>query len=75
METAFYILLFLAHLGVFDVLYFHNYKCRLNLRPECQKEVFWHIWRHLIYALPIYLDYKFSLSRMGNYFSFYTLFF
>jgi len=51
METAFYLLLILAHLGVFDVLYFHNYKCKLNSRPECQREVFWHVWRHLIYAL------------------------
>lgn len=51
METAFYILLVLAHLGVFDVLYFHTYKCRLNTRPECQREVFWHVLRHLIYAL------------------------
>ena len=51
METAFYLLLVLAHLGVFDVVYFHNYKCKLNSRPECQREVFWHVWRHLIYAL------------------------
>ncbi len=54
METAFYILLFFAHLGVFDVLYYHNYKCKLNSRPECQREVFWHIWRHLIYALQFF---------------------
>ena len=51
METSFYLLLIIAHLGVFDVLYFHIYKCRLHLRPECRREVFWHIWRHLIYAL------------------------
>lgn len=51
METSFYLLLIVAHLGVFDVLYFHIYKCRLHLRPECRREVFWHIWRHLIYAL------------------------
>lgn len=51
METSFYLLLFLAHLGVFDVLYFHIYKCKLHLRPECQREVFWHVCRHLIYAL------------------------
>jgi hypothetical protein len=51
METSFYLLLFLAHLGIFDVLYFHIYKCRLHLRPECRREVFWHIWRHLIYGL------------------------
>ena len=54
METAFYLLLFLAHLGVFDVLYFHVYKCQLHLRPECQREVFWHVWRHLIYALQFF---------------------
>jgi hypothetical protein len=51
METSFYLLLVIAHLGVFDVLYFHIYKCRLHLRPECRREVFWHVWRHLIYAL------------------------
>ena len=51
METSFYLLLFFAHLGVFDVLYFHVYKCRLHKRPECQREVFWHVLRHLIYAL------------------------
>jgi len=51
METSFYLLLIIAHLGVFDVLYFHIYKCKLHLRPECRREVFWHIWRHLIYGL------------------------
>lgn len=51
MEISFYLLLIIAHLGLFDVLYFHNYKCKLQLRPECRKEVFWHVWRHLIYAL------------------------
>ncbi len=51
METSFYLLLIIAHLGAFDVLYFHIYKCRLHLRPECRREVFWHIWRHLIYGL------------------------
>lgn len=51
METSFYLLLIIAHLGAFDVLYFHIYKCKLHLRPECQREVFWHICRHLIYAL------------------------
>ncbi|MEP6925506.1 MAG: hypothetical protein ABI954_13645 [Pyrinomonadaceae bacterium] len=51
METAFYLLLFFAHLGVFDVLYFHVYKCQLHKRVECQREVFWHVLRHLIYAL------------------------
>ena len=51
METSFYLLLLIAHLGAFDVLYFHVYKCRLHLRPECQREVFWHVCRHLIYAV------------------------
>ena len=51
METSFYLLLIIAHLGLFDVLYFHNYKCKLHLRKECHREVFWHVWRHLIYAL------------------------
>ena len=51
METSFYLLLTIAHLGLFDVLYFHIYKCKLHLRPECRDEVFWHVLRHLIYAL------------------------
>jgi len=51
METSFYLLLLIAHLGAFDVLYFHIYKCKLHLRPECQREVFWHVCRHMIYAL------------------------
>ena len=51
MEISFYLLLIIAHLGLFDVLYFHNYKCKLHLRSECQREAFWHVWRHLIYAL------------------------
>jgi hypothetical protein len=51
MEVSFYLLLVIAHLGLFDVLYFHNYKCKLHLRSECQDEVFWHVWRHLIYGL------------------------
>ena len=51
METSFYLLLLIAHLGAFDVVYFHIYKCRLHERPECRREVFWHVCRHLIYAL------------------------
>jgi len=50
METAFYILLIAGHLGIFDVIYFHNYKCNLSARPECQREVFWHTVRHAVYA-------------------------
>ncbi|MFL5347766.1 MAG: hypothetical protein ACJ8AT_23505 [Hyalangium sp.] len=38
-------------LGAFDVVYFHIYRCRLHLRPECQREVLWHTVRHLVYAL------------------------
>jgi hypothetical protein len=51
MEISFYLLLIIAHLGAFDVLYFHIYKCKLHLRPECHREVFWHVCRHLIYAI------------------------
>ena len=51
MEISFYLLLVIAHLGIFDVLYFHVYKCKLHLRKECQREVFWHVCRHLIYAV------------------------
>ena len=51
MRTAFYILLIAGHLGFFDVVYFHTYRCQLHKRPECQREVFWHTVRHLIYAL------------------------
>jgi hypothetical protein len=50
MEAAFYLLLVVGHLGSFDVLYFHIYKCTLARRPECHKEVLWHTIRHLIYA-------------------------
>ncbi len=35
MEAAFYLLLVVGHLGSFDVLYFHIYKCTLARRPEC----------------------------------------
>ena len=51
MEAAFYLLLVVGHLGAFDVVYFHIYKCTLSLRPECHREVLWHTVRHLIYAL------------------------
>ncbi|MEW6131330.1 MAG: hypothetical protein AB1757_30150 [Acidobacteriota bacterium] len=50
MSTAFYLLLIIGHLGVFDVLYFHIYRCQLDRRPECHREVFWHTIRHAIYA-------------------------
>lgn len=50
MEAAFYLLLVIGHLGVFDVLYFHIYRCQLDRRPECHREVLWHTIRHLIYA-------------------------
>jgi hypothetical protein len=50
MSTAFYLLFIVGHLGVFDVLYFHLYRCKLDRRPECHREVFWHTMRHAIYA-------------------------
>lgn len=51
MTAAFYLLLAIGLLGAFDVVYFHIYRCRLHLRPECQREVLWHTVRHLVYAL------------------------
>jgi hypothetical protein len=48
--TPFYLLLVIGHLGAFDVLYFHWWKCRLGDRPECRREVLWHTVRHLVYA-------------------------
>jgi len=51
MTGAFYILLVIGHFGFFDVVYYHWYRCRLSQRAECQKEVFWHTVRHLIYGL------------------------
>lgn len=50
MTAAFYLLLVVGHLGVFDVLYFHIYRCKLDHRRECHREVFWHTLRHFIYA-------------------------
>ena len=51
MSTPFYLLLLVGHLGAFDVVYFHWWKCRLADRPECRREQLWHTARHLIYAL------------------------
>jgi hypothetical protein len=51
MVAAFYLLLVIGHIGLFDVLYFHYYRCRLHARPECHREVFWHTIRHIIYGL------------------------
>jgi hypothetical protein len=51
MVAAFYLLLVIGHIGLFDVLYFHYYRCRLHARPECHREVFWHTIRHSIYGL------------------------
>ena len=48
---AFSLLLIVGHLGAFDVLYFHWWRCRLADRPECRREVLWHTARHLIYGL------------------------
>jgi hypothetical protein len=50
MTAVFYLLLVIGHLGVFDVLYFHTYRCQLDRRAECQREVLWHTLRHIIYA-------------------------
>lgn len=51
MTASFYLLLAIGLLGAFDVVYFHIYRCRLHLRPECQREVLWHTVRHVVYAL------------------------
>jgi hypothetical protein len=51
MTAAFYLLLVIGHIGVFDVLYFHYYVCKLHARPECHREQFWHLTRHIIYGL------------------------
>ncbi len=51
MAPAFYLLLVAGNLGFFDVVYFHWLRCRLNTRPECQREVALHTSRHFIYAL------------------------
>ena len=51
MVAAFYLLLVIGHIGVFDVTYFHYYKCALHTRPECHREQFWHLVRHIIYGL------------------------
>jgi hypothetical protein len=50
MTVAFYLLLIIGHLGIFDVLYFHTYRCDLQRRIECQREVLWHTIRHAIYG-------------------------
>lgn len=50
MAVAFYLLLVAGHLGAFDVLYFHAYRCGLQKRPECQREVLWHTVRHVLYG-------------------------
>src|SRR5258707_5770808 len=51
MTGAFYLLLVIGHIGVFDVLYFHYHVCALHTRPECHREQFWHLVRHVIYGL------------------------
>src|SRR5258708_7153600 len=51
MTSAFYLLLVIVHIGVFDVLYFHYHVCALTTRPECHREQFWHFVRHIIYGL------------------------
>jgi uncharacterized protein YndB with AHSA1/START domain len=49
-EAAFFLLLAIGHIGVFDILYFHWHRCGLQRRAECQTEVFWHTLRHAVYA-------------------------
>jgi hypothetical protein len=51
MEAPFYFLLVIGHLGLFDVLYFHQYKCSLMKRIESRLEVKIHLMRHVVYAL------------------------
>jgi hypothetical protein len=48
--AAFYLLFLIGHLGFFDVLYYHTYRCGLHRRPECQREVLWHTMRHFVYG-------------------------
>ncbi len=50
MAAVFYLLLAIGHLGFFDVLYYHTYRCGLHRRVECQREVLWHTMRHLVYG-------------------------
>ena len=65
MSAAFYLLLFIGHLGVFDVLYFHIYRCQLERRPECQREVFWHTIRHAVYASQFIIIANFRFHGMA----------
>lgn len=51
MEAAFYLLLIIGHLGFFDVIYFHIYKCKLHELEQARTEVGIHTARHLIYGL------------------------
>jgi len=51
MTAAFYLLLIIGHIGLFDVIYFHYYRCSLHTRPECHREQLWHLVRHIIYGL------------------------
>ena len=55
MEVAFWILLLIGHLGFFDMMYYHTYKCRLHDHPECRSEVIIHTFRHLIYAVQFFI--------------------
>ena len=54
MELVFYLLLLIGHLGVFDIVYFHNYKCKLHKQEFARSEVIIHTIRHLVYALQFF---------------------
>ena len=54
MEIVFYLLLLIGHLGVFDIVYFHNYKCKLHEQKFARSEVIVHTIRHLVYALQFF---------------------
>ena len=53
--TTFWLLLLIGHLGFFDMVYFHMYRCRLHERPECRPEVLLHTFRHLVYAAQFFI--------------------
>jgi len=55
MEIAFWLLMIIGHLGFFDMMYYHTYKCRLHDHPECRPEVITHTCRHIIYALQFFM--------------------
>lgn len=68
MEAAFYLLLLIGHLGVFDVIYFHNFKCRLHEQEYARSEVRVHTLRHLIYALQFFYVANFKFTGKAIFF-------